>query len=679
MSVTSIPKVSVVVPFYNSVPYVLNAIIYLKRQTLGSFEAILVDDGSDDTCLSKVRDSIVDDDRFRLISQSHSGAGEARNLGFEKVRSEYVIFLDSDDVFNKSLLEKMYSSAITWGSDVVLCDANSETNSLMSILQVDHLEKEWANAAELRERLFQITSSVPWNKLIRTSLIQKYNLKFLTLQNSNDITFIYSVLAVANRISWVTEPLVQYGGSNTNSLQQLKDKDPTNIVLALEGLLDNLKTFGNFSYLKDSFFKMVIDHILWNFDTLKVTASRKQLLYSYIESGLYREVLSQRETSQDPEFLAFCEEIDLLRSAFYKRKKQPTEIISTQRKRKFTVIIPFFNGERFISIPLQSLKNQTFDDFSVFLVNDGSRDNAREIALKIIGNDPRFQIIDQDNQGLSNSRNLGLNLANSEYIIFLDSDDGLVPDCLDKLNENIESFKPEIIFFEAKTVNSFSSEDKEATKRCSDMNKYYARKGEYGELLTGPEVMYQACVNNEFIASACLSVVKRSFIEKHEIRFIPNILHEDNPYTFEILLKSKSVLVLKDKFYLRTVRPESITTKKKTIRNVWGYYVSFQKTQELLRSLHNRELLTEDQALAFQKISFSFLRFAQNIWKNIPYPRLFLSFIQKDQRIVFEKLIATIEMNTTQLNLSKKEIKLIELKRKYLGFIRYILRKLGIK
>ena len=248
MSVTSIPKVSVVVPFYNSVPYVLNAIIYLKRQTLGSFEAILVDDGSDDTCLSKVRDSIVDDDRFRLISQSHSGAGEARNLGFEKVRSEYVIFLDSDDVFNKSLLEKMYSSAITWGSDVVLCDANSETNSLMSILQVDHLEKEWANAAELRERLFQITSSVPWNKLIRTSLIQKYNLKFLTLQNSNDITFIYSVLAVANRISWVTEPLVQYGGSNTNSLQQLKDKDPTNIVLALEGLLDNLKTFGNFSY-----------------------------------------------------------------------------------------------------------------------------------------------------------------------------------------------------------------------------------------------------------------------------------------------------------------------------------------------------------------------------------------------------------------------------------------------
>ncbi len=186
------------------------------------------------------------------------------------------------------------------------------------------------------------------------------------------------------------------------------------------------------------------------------------------------------------------------------------------------------------------------------------------------------------------------------------------------------------------------------------MNKYYARKGEYGELLTGPEVMYQACVNNEFIASACLSVVKRSFIEKHEIRFIPNILHEDNPYTFEILLKSKSVLVLKDKFYLRTVRPESITTKKKTIRNVWGYYVSFQKTQELLRSLHNRELLTEDQALAFQKISFSFLRFAQNIWKNIPYPRLFLSFIQKDQRIVFEKLIATIEMNTTQLNLVKE-------------------------
>ena len=167
--------------------------------------------------------------------------------------------------------------------------------------------------------------------------------------------------------------------------------------------------------------------------------------------------------------------------------------------------------------------------------------------------------------------------------------------------------------------------------------------------------------------------MQKSFLDEHKIRFIPNILHEDNPYTFELLLTSKSVLVLKEKLYWRTVRPESITTKKNNIRNVWGYYLSFQKTQDLLRKSQAKISLDEDQALAFQNISYGFLRAARNISSNIPNPSLFLLFLPKDQKFIFEKLIKSPEVTMAYLTLSNKERKLIMIKRKFINFLRNLL------
>ena len=666
------PKISVVVPFYNSIAYVLNAINNLKKQTFEPFEVILVDDGSEES-LSKVKGSIVGDVRFSLVSQPHLGAGEARNCGLELVKGDYVIFLDSDDRYDKKLLEKMFLSATKWNSDTVLCNANSEDNPDWSVLHVDHLNKEWADAREVQNELFQLSSPAPWNKLIRTALIRENKLRFLPLQNSNDITFTYSALALSERISWVNERLLQYGRSNPNSLQRLKDKNPSNIIRALEGLQDNLSKYRKVEFLQDSFFQMVYENIFWNFKTFKRTTSRQELLNSYIDSKLYDTAQAYNRSNHNEKNRNLFAQLELLRATFFKNHETHFRKVCNTKKRRFSVIIPFFNDERFISIPLTSLKSQTFKDFNVILVNDGSFDNSKEVILKIIDGDQRFQIFDRTNQGLSNSRNFGLSQTNSDYVIFLDSDDALTPDCLAKLNQNIEKYKPEIIFFEAKTVNSYSDYDGQASKRCNELDEYYTRRGEYNGLLKGPQVMSEAFKSGEFIASACLSAVQKSFLDEHKIRFIPNILHEDNPYTFELLLTSKSVLVLKEKLYWRTVRPESITTKKNNIRNVWGYYLSFQKTQDLLRKSQAKISLDEDQALAFQNISYGFLRAARNISSNIPNPSLFLLFLPKDQKFIFEKLIKSPEVTMAYLTLSNKERKLIMIKRKFVNFLRNLL------
>ena len=673
-----VPKVSVVVPFYNSCSFVLNSINYLKNQTFKSFEVILVDDGSEDSQLKEIRDYIEDDKRFKLISQTHLGAGAARNLGLSLVKGEYVIFLDSDDVYRKDLLEKLFLSASNNSSDIVLCDATIETNPLSSILHPPREDRSWADVDELQANLYQITSPVPWNKLIKTSLIRNYNLKFLTLQNSNDLTFTYSVMALASRISWVDCPLLHYGNSNPYSLQKYKDKNPTNIVIALEALWDNLRKYNKERYFENSFFKMVVDNILWNIKTFKKTDSRKQLLNKFTNSELYDLFISLETRGSSSDICNFIKEIKILKKTFSEKHKQRESFennLNNIKNKRFTVIIPFFNVERFIHIPIDSLKRQTFVDFDVLLVNDGSEDNSKEIALKAIANDHRFKVIDQTNQGLSNSRNLGIKESHSEYILFLDSDDALEPDCLYKLNQYIENFQPELIFFEAKAVNYFSSTDSKATKRCEEMNKYYARSGDYKGLLTGPEVTEEAFKFGEFIASACLSVVKKSFLLENKIEFIPNILHEDNAYTFELLLKSRRVIVLKEKFYLRTLRPESITTSSTSIMNLWGYYSSFKKTQELMQAANKSHTLSENQSYVFQSISFDFLKAARNLEVKLPSSGLFLLFLRKDERLVFEKTLEVQSPRERSIVPSEKEVKFLILKRKIFDFLRRLHKK----
>jgi glycosyltransferase involved in cell wall biosynthesis len=104
----------------------------------------------------------------------------------------------------------------------------------------------------------------------------------------------------------------------------------------------------------------------------------------------------------------------------------------------FSVIIPLYNKENFIQPTLKSVLNQTFKDFEIILVNDGSTDNSLSEAEKI--NDSRIKIINQKNQGLSSARNTGIKYASSDYIAFIDADDFWKNNHLEKLYNLIQKY-----------------------------------------------------------------------------------------------------------------------------------------------------------------------------------------------------------------------------------------------
>lgn len=90
---------------------------------------------------------------------------------------------------------------------------------------------------------------------------------------------------------------------------------------------------------------------------------------------------------------------------------------------RFSIIIPVYNVEKYISKCIESVKGQTLTDFECLIIDDGTKDKSIEKAIEVIGNDERFKIYHKANGGLSDARNYGIDKATGEYLFFLDSDD----------------------------------------------------------------------------------------------------------------------------------------------------------------------------------------------------------------------------------------------------------------
>ncbi len=109
-----------------------------------------------------------------------------------------------------------------------------------------------------------------------------------------------------------------------------------------------------------------------------------------------------------------------------------------------SVVIPLYNVQNYVEECITSLLRQTYPDFKVIIINDGSTDGSVSIVNKLVKGDNRFSIHSQPNAGLGEARNTGIKLATTEYIFFLDSDDYLHPDILSLMTNNVTSEEPDI-------------------------------------------------------------------------------------------------------------------------------------------------------------------------------------------------------------------------------------------
>ena len=248
---------------------------------------------------------------------------------------------------------------------------------------------------------------------------------------------------------------------------------------------------------------------------------------------------------------------------------------------KVSVIIPVYNTEKYIRASLDSIINQTLNEVEIIAVNDGSTDQTLEILREYADKYDAITVINQLNSGQSVARNKALQVASGKYVYFMDSDD-LVSICmLEELFDKSEKEDLDVIYFSGK---SFFENDELEEAHIAFKN-YYLRKEKYLEVLSGPSMFVRLKDNKDYSMSPCLQMIKREHLLNNHITFQEGIIHEDNYFSFMVIMKAKRVYCVNDIYFYRRIREESVMTSALSHKNLRGYFVCFMKEMEFAAQL----------------------------------------------------------------------------------------------
>lgn len=220
---------------------------------------------------------------------------------------------------------------------------------------------------------------------------------------------------------------------------------------------------------------------------------------------------------------------------------------------KISVVLPVYNVANYLRKCLDSLVNQTFKDFEVICVNDGSTDLSLSILEGYALTDSRFKIISQDNQGLSGARNTGIKEVQGDYILFVDSDDWLEENALELLYQHVSGFDSDITMFKFKYFDDDTEEFSEGPFTNLEIidSSYYTGNFCYMDVLDIIFKISHAPFNKLY---------KTSFIKKLDAQFLYGSYYEDLEFFYKVFLKAKKVSVLPEFLYFYRIRNQSIST-----------------------------------------------------------------------------------------------------------------------
>lgn len=212
-----------------------------------------------------------------------------------------------------------------------------------------------------------------------------------------------------------------------------------------------------------------------------------------------------------------------------------------------SIILPVYNVSKYLEECMKSIINQTYKNIEIIVVNDGSTDESDYICEKYKKLDNRIKVIHQKNQGLSAARNTGLNYCKGEYISFIDSDDYVKPDFIEKLYKSIKENNTNI------SVCGY-------TDLYTDNTLKSAGISEYNELHTGKKFLKDRGLNTV----VWNKMYDASIWEK--LRFDVGKLHEDLFIMHKIMYNEDIVSVVKEDLYIHRIRTDSITGKRFDIK-----------------------------------------------------------------------------------------------------------------
>lgn len=291
---------------------------------------------------------------------------------------------------------------------------------------------------------------------------------------------------------------------------------------------------------------------------------------------------------------------------------------------KLSVIVPVYNTEKYLRECIDSILTQTFTDFELILVNDGSTDGSGAICDEYADKDPRVKVIHQENGGVTRARKTGAIHSAGDYVTYVDSDDWIDPDCYHSMMTQIEKYRADIGIF------AMSLEKKQPDVICNRVKLGFLSK----EMLRNSVYPYMLFDYREncsgLIASLCNKIIRKELL-LNAIAAIPDSLDygEDAISAYLCMLNASSAYICNQAFYHYRDNPISIshadtTVMKKRIlaldremRDLFsGYDMDLSSQIDGHITRHTVELIRSDLIYRIEKPISERCRMARNFSKQ---------------------------------------------------------------
>lgn len=427
--------VSIVVPVYNAEKYLEQCLNSIQNQTYKNFEVILVNDGSMDHSESICKGFVEGDSRFRYFLKSNGGASSARNFGLDHVRGDFITFIDADDWVDENHLEALINNIRENNSDMAVSSFKKfDSADNFSSRMYSNQEKYLLNYNKLNREEFLVilpklilannSYKISVCKLFKKELA--YETRFdNSLIYGEDTEFFFNLYCNMDSISYVDEVTYIYRLHDERSSSKFGQLHMEQELAIYKKMYERIEKLG--------------------LPTIHYVNTLRNLL------DYRKDYLDNRDLYN--EYVEFLEKIE-------KKITYPKELIS--------IIVPIYNVYPYLQLCLESIEKQTYSHFEVLLINDGSRDNSKDMCLEFVERDKRFKYFEQKNAGLSAARNTGILNARGEFITFIDGDDFIESNYLEELYYTSLKNDSEIV---VGSYKRFNEED----------NNYYIHVFDYRE------------------------------------------------------------------------------------------------------------------------------------------------------------------------------------------------------
>lgn len=250
---------------------------------------------------------------------------------------------------------------------------------------------------------------------------------------------------------------------------------------------------------------------------------------------------------------------------------------------KYSFIVPVYNTEKYLKKCLNSLVKQTFKDFEIIIVNDGSTDQSFKIINNFKQKYSNIKLINQENQGLSIARNNGVKKALGEYLIFVDSDDYVELDLLKQVDKNIGD--ADVLRFQIYEENEFYKNKVKEEESSFDM--------------VDGKTAIKLITNYEYVEPAWCYVYKKEYYVRNKFSFKKGVYHEDFGLVPYIIYKADKVKSIDYAGYHYVTRDGSIMNSSSYDKTIKKAFDMLQQYKDLRRNVDIKEKNIDNYFLSY--------------------------------------------------------------------------------